>query len=132
MFNLSRKSLSKLNGIHADLSKIVLRAIQLTTVDFMVVEGLRTVARQKVLVADGKSKTMNSRHLTGHAVDLYPLVNGRIDWPSCVKVVKAMQQAAKEFGIKIRCGADFNENGIIGDDKFYDGPHFELRRQEYP
>ncbi|WP_223497873.1 M15 family metallopeptidase [Serratia sp. JSRIV001] len=111
------------------------RAIEITTVDFMVIEGLRSAARQAQLKAAGQSQTLNSRHLTGHAVDCAPLVNGVIPWndkPKFKAVSDAMFTAAKELGVKIRWGGDWNENGRSDDEKFYDGPHFELRRQDYP
>lgn len=131
-FSLSAASLANLQGVHPDLVKLVHRAIELSTVDFKVIEGKRTMARQKELFAKGATKTMNSRHLTGHAVDLLPLP---VDWNNRKPfelVSQAMFAAAKELNIKIRWGGDWNENGKSTDEKFYDGPHFELRRAEYP
>ena len=96
------------------------------------IEGKRTAARQKELFAKGATKTMNSRHLTGHAVDLLLLP---VDWNNrkpFEQVSQAMFAAAKELNIPIRWGGDWNENGKSTDEKFYDGPHFELRRAEYP
>ena len=131
-FSLSTASLANLQDVHPDLVKIVHRAIELSVVDFKVIEGKRTFARQKELFAKGATKTMNSRHLTGHAVDLLPLP---VDWnnPKPFELVsQAMFTAAKELNIKIRWGGDWNENGKSNDEKFYDGPHFELHRAEYP
>ena len=108
------------------------RALTLSPVDFKVIEGVRTLARQKELFAKKATKTMNSRHLTGHAVDLVPLP---LDWnnrQAFESVAKAMQQAAKQLGIAIRWGGDWNMNGSSTDEKFYDGPHFELLRAVYP
>jgi peptidoglycan L-alanyl-D-glutamate endopeptidase CwlK len=106
--------------------RVVERAIQLTSVDFTVLEGLRTTERQKTLVAAGASKTMNSRHITGHAVDLGAYVDGQVDWswPLYERIAAAMKLAAKELGVAIVCGADWV--------KFRDGPHFELDRKAYP
>ena len=73
-FVLSRLSLSRLEGVHPDLVKVVKRAIEITEVDFRVSEGLRTKARQAELVKLGASQTQNSRHLTGHAVDLVAMI----------------------------------------------------------
>ena len=78
-FALSLRSQSTLHSIHHDLRKVVERAIQITTVDFAVIEGkVRSKERQIELYRTGKSKTMRSRHLTGHAVDLAAWVNGAI------------------------------------------------------
>lgn len=131
-FKLSTASEEKLAGVHPDLVKVVRRALTLSPVDFKVIEGVRTLARQKELFEKKATKTMNSRHLTGHAVDLVPLP---LDWnnrQAFESVAKAMQQAAKQLGIAIRWGGDWNMNGSSTDEKFYDGPHFELLRAVYP
>ncbi|KAB7700400.1 M15 family metallopeptidase [Plesiomonas shigelloides] len=134
-FYLGKHSLENLRGVHPDLVKVVNRAIELTKVDFKVIEGKRSEARQRQLVVNGKSKTMNSRHLTGHAVDCAPLVAGVIPWndrKAFASVSKAMFAAANELGIPLRWGGDWNQNGRSDDERFYDGPHFELPRQKYP
>ncbi|MDY5107454.1 MAG: M15 family metallopeptidase [Actinobacillus minor] len=138
-FKLSGRSLERLNGVHQDLVKVVKRALVLSDVDFMVVEGLRTKERQQQLFKQGATKTMNSRHLTGHAVDLAPvsIKEGKtiIDWNDVNafgKIAKAMFAAAKEYNVVIRWGGDWNRNGSSKDEKFYDGPHFELLRSLYP
>lgn len=126
MFRLSQRSKDRLKGVHPDLIKVVELAIDLTEVDFVVTEGIRSLERQKQLVAAGASKTMKSRHLTGHAVDLAALVNGSIrwDWPLYHKLADAMKEAAKHLGIAIEWGGDWKG--------FPDGPHFELSRSKYP
>lgn len=134
-FVLSKRSETNLLGVHRALVNVVRRAIQLTTVDFAVIEGLRTLARQHELVNKGSSQTLNSRHLTGHAVDCVPIISGVIPWNDKSKfkaVSDAMFQAAKELDVKIRWGGGWNENGRSDDERFYDGPHYELRRQEFP
>ena len=125
-YALGAASQAKLVGVHPDLAKVVRRAIQITKQDFTVTEGLRTKARQKYLVQTGKSKTMNSRHITGHAVDLAPIVNGTIswDWDHFWPIVKAMEDAAKELGIPLECGARWKS--------FPDGPHHQLPWKQYP
>ena len=125
-FNLSSRSLERLQGVHPDLVRVVKLAIVLTDVDFAVTEGVRTTARQRVLVEAGASTTMNSRHITGHAVDLAAYVNGKLawDWPLYHKLAVAMKQAAKELNISIVWGGDWKS--------FPDGPHFELNRKDYP
>jgi len=126
MFKLSNKSLDKLKGLHPDLQSVVHRAIQITSVDFTVLEGLRTMARQKELYAQGATKTLNSRHLDGHAVDLGAYMGGEIrwDWPLYHKIADAMKQAAKELDVPLTWGGDWKS--------FPDGPHFELPWDEYP
>lgn len=126
MYKLSKKSMQKLEGVHPDLVKVVVRAIQLTEVDFAVIEGLRSLDRQVQLVNEGASKTLNSRHLTGHAVDLMAWVDGRgsWDWPHYRKIAQAMKEAAEEQGVELVWGGDWK--------KFPDGPHFQLDWTAYP
>jgi len=120
-YKLSQRSIDRLKGVNPDLVSVVKLAIERSDVDFMVTEGLRTKERQKELVAAGASKTMNSRHITGHAVDLAAYVNGiRWDWPLYEKIAKAMKQAAYELNIKIEWGGDWKS--------FKDGPHFQLSK----
>lgn len=126
---------NRLNGVHPDLVRVVRRASELTTVPFIVTEGVRSVERQRALVAKGASKTMRGRHLTGHAVDLAAFLdlNGdgkagasevRWDWPLYAKLATAMKQAAAELKVSIQWGGDWKT--------FKDGPHFELDRKVYP
>jgi peptidoglycan LD-endopeptidase CwlK len=134
MYKLSEASVRTMTGVHPDLIKVVRRAIEITEVDFKVGEGLRSKQRQRQLVNEGKSKTMNSRHLTGHAVDLWALVDGKISWQQApyIKIAEAMKTAAKELGIKIRWGGDWDGDGNWKEEKFFDGPHFELSSAVYP
>ncbi|WLQ15414.1 M15 family metallopeptidase [Hahella aquimaris] len=125
-FYLGKRSKSRLVGLHPDLVKVVERAIQITPIDFTVLEGLRTTECQTELYKAGKSKTMRSRHLTGHAVDLGVLINGSITWETRYYQIlaDAVKQAAEELGIPIEWGGDFNG--------FFDGPHYQLPWKEYP
>lgn len=125
-FRLSKRSLSKLEGVHPDLVKVVMLAITLTEIDFGVTEGLRTVERQRILKAKGASQTMNSRHITGHAVDLVAYIGSDIswDWPLYYKIADAMKRAAQALDLPIVWGGDWVS--------FRDGPHFELDRKVYP
>lgn len=117
---LSQKSLDKLKGVDESLVNVVKRAIELTSVDFKVLEGIRTLERQKELFGTGVTQTMKSKHLIGHAVDLGALKDGTISWdkPLYVEISKAMKQAAQELQVNIRWGGDFKS--------FFDGPHYEL------
>lgn len=123
---LSERSHQRLQGVHPDLQRIVLLAATLTDTDFIITEGRRTVERQRLLVAKGASQTMNSRHITGHAVDLAATVDGEVrwDWPLYHRLATAMKEAARQLGIRMVWGGDWRS--------FKDGPHFELDRHVYP
>lgn len=125
-YRLSNRSKARLEGVHPDLVACVLRAIEITDVDFSVLEGLRTEERQAQLVANGASSTSNSRHLTGHAIDLGAYINGSIDWswPLYYKITDAMKQAADELNVDLEWGGDWTT--------FKDGPHFQLSWATYP
>ena len=125
-YKLGPTSLLRLQDVHQDLVRVVERAIELTEVDFTVLEGLRTKERQLQLLKAGATTTMNSRHLTGHAVDLGALVGGRVrwDWPLYYKIADAMKAASAELDIPIEWGGDWK--------KFKDGPHWQLPHKEYP
>lgn len=125
-FLLSKKSLDRLSGVHPDLVRVVQRAIEVSEVDFTVLEGLRDPARQKTLFEAGASQTLNGRHITGHAVDLGAWVEDEVrwDWPLYHKIAAAMKEAAKELNVAIVWGGDWS--------RFKDGPHYELDRRKYP
>lgn len=125
-FKLGKRSLSNLEGVHPDLIKVVIRAIELTQVDFTVIEGLRTKERQAQLLKEKKTTTMNSRHLTGHAVDIAAWVDNTIswDWKHYYIIEKAMKQAASELNIPIEWGGDWKT--------FKDAPHWQLPFNKYP
>jgi len=147
-FKLSNRSLSKLEGVNDDMVRVVSRAIELTEVDFGVIQGLRTLEEQKALVAKGASQTMKSKHLDGLAVDLMAYVGGRGVWELNVydEVADAMKAAAIEEGVALRWGAAWHIDDIRewdgsmedamnayvdlrrsqGRRPFIDAPHFEL------
>jgi peptidoglycan L-alanyl-D-glutamate endopeptidase CwlK len=150
-FRLSQRSRSRLLGVHSDLVRVVALAIQYTPVDFMVIEGVRSTERQAELVKAGASQTMNSRHISGHAVDLGAVVDGKLrwDWPLYPQIARGMQRASRELRIPVRWGgcwqllADINdpEEAVAqytaarraqGRRAFLDGPHFELPVERYP
>lgn len=132
-YYLGSGSRANLEGVHPDLVLIVERGIALTKVDFSIIEGVRTTERQMKLFQMGATQLMQSRHLTGHAIDLAPWVDGmsRFDWPLFYPIADAMKMAAMELQIPLRWGGDWNGNGIQ-DESFRDGPHFELPRKDYP
>jgi peptidoglycan L-alanyl-D-glutamate endopeptidase CwlK len=131
---------------------VVERAIGVATMDFSVIEGIRSIERQRELVASGASRTLRSRHLTGHAVDVAPWVSGiRWDWPLFFPIARAMREASITLGVSIEWGGVWDRIlGELGSDleaeigdyiervrhagkrAFLDGPHFQLAWGAYP
>lgn len=147
-FKLSTRSLNNLKGVDPKLVEVVKFAITVTKVDFAVIEGLRTVQRQRELVASGASQTMKSKHIDGKAVDLMAYVGNRASWELNLydDIADAMKMGAIEVGVQVRWGGAWNINDIRAWDgtmqdamdhyvdarraqklrPFIDGPHFEL------
>ena len=123
---LSERSLKNCEGVHADLVKVVKRAAELTEVDFIVIEGLRSMKRQRELVAAGASKTLKSRHLTGHAIDFVPVISGQIEWKTTAYKLplEAFRRAAEDCKVPVEFGADWKT--------FKDYPHVQLPWKTYP
>ena len=123
---LGARSLLRLEGVHPDLVRVVKRAAATSDLDFTVLEGLRTPERQRELMKQGATKTLNSRHLTGHAVDLAPMLGGKVswDWPLYHRLAKIVKAAAAAEGVPIQWGGDWRT--------FKDGPHWELPWKQYP
>lgn len=133
-FKFGKRSLSNLAEVHPDLQKVFMRAIELTEIDMSIIDGKRTLAEQRINVANGASKTMNSRHLTGHAVDVVPYVNGRMSWhwPHYRIMRKAILQACEEVGVTLRAGANWDQDDDWEELGENDGPHWELPRRTHP
>lgn len=112
--------MARLNGVNEDLVRIVLEASKTSPVPFIITEGIRTIQRQAELVSRGASKTMASKHLTGRAVDVAAIVNGKVswDWKYYAQIAEVFKSTAANLGIRIRWGGDWKY--------FKDGPHFEL------
>lgn len=142
------RSAKSLEGVHPDLVRVAERVRQTSTVPFVILEGLRTLAQQKANVAKGVSQTMDSRHLTGHAIDAAPLkANGQVswDWPDYYPLAAVFATAAAELGVPLRWGGNWNEDfGRVRSaadaeamhkrytGRLPDGPHYELARSRYP
>lgn len=121
------RSAKALQGVHPDLIRVAERARQLSPRPFVIIEGLRSLEQQKANVAKGVSQTMNSRHLTGHAIDAVPLDDaGKItwDWKYYPPLAGTFKTAATDLGIPIVWGGDWKT--------LKDGPHYELDRNRYP
>lgn len=125
-FVLSRRSRDRMKGVHPALVAVIHKATGCSPVDFIVTEGLRTPAHQAALFKAGASRTLKSRHITGHAVDLAALVDGRVrwDWPLYPRIAAAVKAAADELRTPLVWGGDWRS--------LRDGPHFELDRRFYP
>jgi len=125
-FRFGLRSKTNLIGVHPDLQAVAELALYLTPVDFTVTEGLRTAARQRELFENRKSMTLRSRHLTGHAIDVVALRDGKVtwDWQAYEQIAVAFKQAAKELNVDIEWGGDW--------ETFKDGPHFQLSHTSYP
>ena len=123
---LGARSLSRLEGVHPDLVRVVKKAASMSSLDFTVLEGLRTLERQKQLKENGATRTMNSRHLTGHAVDLAPMIGNKVswDWPLYYELAIIVKGAAADQDVPLQWGGDWRT--------FKDGPHWELTWKAYP
>lgn len=148
---LSARSMRNLEGVHPDLANVVRLTLMDSPIDFVVIEGLRTLKRQQQLVESGASQTMNSRHLTGHAVDLAAWV-GEIRWDMGLyyQIAATVQKVSRYTRVPIRWGgcwvrldtatktpaqlvADYvASRRLAGKKAFIDGPHFELPAGLYP
>ncbi len=152
-YNLSKRSLKELSGVHQDLVAVVTRAMELTVQDFAVHDGIRTLDEQRRLLARGATRTLKSRHLDGYAVDLVPYINRRLrwEWEPIYDIAEAVRTGALELGVPIRWGgawdvlltatddapvdivADYGRRRReAGKGAFLDGPHFELPKANYP
>lgn len=131
-FSLSERSLAKLEGVHPQLVKVVKAAILLSKIDFSVIEGVRSIEKQREYFLAGKSRTMKSKHLTGHAVDLMPLYDADGDgrkegvWEErhFLPISDAMFQASRTLGVQLQWGGHWQS--------FKDCPHFEIDPRMYP
>lgn len=127
-YKLSKRSLRNLEGVSSELVSVVKLAITETDIDFVVIEGLRSPERQKELFEAGFSQTLNSKHLTGKAVDLAPWVNNTIDWgdrESFKKVRDAVFLSAEKLNVKLLWGGDWGKY-TEKENPFFDAPHFEI------
>jgi peptidoglycan L-alanyl-D-glutamate endopeptidase CwlK len=131
-FALSPRSLQRLEGVHPKLVAVVKAAISISKVDFTVIEGVRSLEKQREYFNAGKSRTMKSKHLTGHAVDLAPFLDvdgdgkSEFSWQEkhFLPIADAMFQAATNLGVQLQWGGHWQS--------FKDCPHFEIDPRIYP
>lgn len=152
-FKLGEQSQKELAGVHPDLIAVVKRALELSVQDFAVHDGIRTMKEQQKLVESEASQTLDSRHLTGHAVDLVPYINGKLrwEWGPIYRIADAVRMAANELGTPLRWGGAWDieftpstdpPEDLVADyvacrrkagkKAFLDGPHFELPKAKFP
>ena len=124
-FSFGTKSSERLAQVHPDLQRVFNEAIKDSPLDFSITQGLRTKEQQKVLFDAGKSQTMNSRHLTGHAIDIAVIRDGDVTWDAkyYIPVIDHIKSIAKSMNIPIVSGGDWVS--------FKDYPHIELHRSKY-
>lgn len=131
-FKFGKRSEANLRGVHPDLVRVMRRAIATSPIDFVVIDGVRTIERQRQLVAARVSKTMKSRHLTGHAVDVVPLLDldrdGKVETEEMFSVPLMRQLHAHIEAAFIHEGVAFEWGGDWG----WDFPHYELDKRAYP
>jgi peptidoglycan L-alanyl-D-glutamate endopeptidase CwlK len=153
MRKFSSRSWNRLQGVHPDLVEVTNTALQLSSVDFGITQGLRTVEQQREYVRTGKSKTMKSRHLTGHAVDVIAYVNGKYTYEPFdlyTQIAEAFRAASVQHKVPVLWGAawlrslDTYSSASValsdyvdtrrteGRKPFLDGPHFQLTWKDYP
>jgi peptidoglycan L-alanyl-D-glutamate endopeptidase CwlK len=152
MNSFGERSLRKLEGVHPDLVRVAKTALAKSSVDFGITEGVRSLEKQKILYNTGASKTMKSRHLTGHAVDVIAYVNGYTYEPFSlyVNIAEAFRLSAIEHDVEILWGAawlkalNYYDSAELakstyvkarwdqGKRPFIDGPHFQLTWKDYP
>lgn len=126
-FRFSARSISNLD-VHPDLRRVAMRALELSVLDFIIVDGGRTIEEQRMYVRTGKSKTLKSRHLGGFALDFVAWVGGKTSykWVYLKAIADAFKQAGEEIlgSGRIEWGGDWKA--------FKDGPHIQLSAKYYP
>jgi len=141
MNKFSQRSLDTLKGVHPNLIKLMTEAIKESPVDFTIVQGVRTIEYQQSLYAqgrtakgkivtnaDGVKKKSNHQAKSdgyGHAVDLFPFYDGKVQLsdkqviPKLKLISVHIKAVAKCLGIGITWGGDFKT--------LFDPAHFELK-----
>lgn len=126
MFKLSKSSLKNLQGVHPDLLAVIRLALRYSKYDFGITSGVRTLEQQQEMIDKGASNTVDSRHLSGHAVDIIVYVNGTSTYRKKFysKVASSFFKAAIELGVDLEWGGHW--------ESLFDGPHFQLSKVKYP
>lgn len=124
-YKWGNRSRERMQGLHNDLINVLDAVIEVTPIDLTILEGVRSMERQIELLRIGATTTLRSRHLTGHAVDLAPYVDGEVrwDWPLYRQIAPVIKAVADSKGVSIKWGGDWK--------KFPDGPHWQLSWDDY-
>tara|TARA_Y100001972_G_C7586409_1_gene294042 strand:- start:227 stop:664 length:438 start_codon:yes stop_codon:yes gene_type:complete len=132
-FKFGKSSEEKLQTVRPELADVARKALELSSIDFGITEGLRSEQKQKQLVSEGASKTMKSKHLTGHAIDIVCYADGKITWDleHYQTAAYAFGLASKELDVQIRWGGNWSgyktgDFKLDPNNKFVDAVHFEL------
>ena len=125
MFELDAKSLNRLNGVDKRLVDLAKQVAKITPIHFQITEGIRTKERQEQLVKEGKSKTLNSKHLQGLAIDIMSCKEGYSQAKDIFILVGLFIAKAKELNINIRVGALWDYNSTK-DNNFIDAYHIQV------
>ncbi|WP_199636110.1 M15 family metallopeptidase [Serratia sp. PAMC26656] len=120
------RSEDNLMGVHPDLVRVMRLALNYSLVPFSISEGVRSMARQRDMLRTGKSQTLRSRHLTGHAVDVVAMPAGVVswEWDYYAQIAVAVRRAARECAVSVEWGGEWRT--------LKDGPHFQLSFKDYP
>ena len=125
MYKFGKRSRERLKGVDAKLVNVLNELIKM--MDVTIIEGLRSAERQKELLAKGATKVKYSKHMEGKAVDLSPYP---IDWENrdgFYYMGGMIRGIAKQMGINIRFGGDWDSDGDTKDNSFDDLVHIELK-----
>ena len=125
MYKFGRRSRERLKGVDSRLINVLNELIKM--MDVTIIEGLRSAERQKELLAKGATKVKYSKHMEGKAVDLAPYP---IDWENrdgFYYMGWMIRGIAKQMGINIRFGGDWDSDGDTKDNNFDDLVHVELK-----
>ncbi|RMN20980.1 hypothetical protein ALQ63_04010 [Serratia plymuthica] len=120
------RSEDNLIGVHPDLVRVMRLALNYSLVPFSISEGVRSMALQRDMLRTGKSQTLRSRHLTGHAVDVVAMPAGVVswEWDYYAQIAVAVRRAARECAVSVEWGGEWRT--------LKDGPHFQLSFKDYP
>ena len=118
-FTLTSADERKLVGVNSRLVSVVRGVALIAPVRFKVVEGMRTMTRQRQLLKEGKTKTLSSKHLIGRAVDIAPIVDGKVswDWKHFTPLVSCARAVSADLGVPLVFGYDWG----------WDAPHWEMK-----
>jgi peptidoglycan L-alanyl-D-glutamate endopeptidase CwlK len=123
MTKLNATSIARMRGVDPNLIALAKKSREISPIPFEITEGMRTKERQRYLVKTGKSRTLNSYHLRGKAIDFVAMPGNKVSWDLKdykTIVEKAFKPAAKALGLSDRIVYGIYWKSIV------DGPHVEI------